>query len=301
MAVSSHSPPDREQRARLDKAALEASGGVWLGLLRLSDDPWSRGGASSKDGGGKGGGGRGASGDSRRSPPRSPRGARNTGDPSIEGHSSREGSMSDDGSGASDGGHPEVTMDENVSPGSGGGSGGSGSGGRESALTRFGGSVSVSGSASAHRMIPPPLPLQSPASSAGGIDSAGEEEEGVGTIGPHAHATTRGMDHRSDTHDECATIGEADDEGGDGRGRGGRGRGAAERRGSHSGPSSASRQSGSGRRRIVRRVDRTRGGGAGHGHGHHHHLAASSGAFCSSSATRVPVLYTGPHTTASAW
>ena len=171
--------------------------------------------------------------------------------------------MSDDGSGASDGGHPEVTMDENVSPGSGGGSGGSGSGGRESALTRFGGSVSVSGSASAHRMIPPPLPLQSPASSAGGIDSAGEEEEGVGAIGPHAHATTRGMDHRSDTHDECATIGEADDEGGDGRGRGGRGRGAAERRGSHSGPSSASRQSGSGRRRIVRRVDRTRGGGCG--------------------------------------
>ena len=39
MAVSSNSPPDREQRARLDKAALEASGGVWLGLLRLSDDP----------------------------------------------------------------------------------------------------------------------------------------------------------------------------------------------------------------------------------------------------------------------
>jgi hypothetical protein len=78
---------------RAAQALLEAHGGVWLGLLRLSDEPWR---------------------------PRSARGGLREEDlqrVTGEGNSSRETSLSDDvsGSGASDG-NPEVTMDSQGEP-----------------------------------------------------------------------------------------------------------------------------------------------------------------------------------------
>ena len=95
---SSSSPTEREgRRESLFDRQLEQRGGVWLGHLRLSDEPWR------------------------------PRAARRAGSlptrrderlrgrrAHVEGNSSRDTSLSDDGSGASDG-VAEVTFDENTS------------------------------------------------------------------------------------------------------------------------------------------------------------------------------------------
>ena len=90
---STSSPTEREARQAHDRH-LEQHGGVWLGLLRVSDEPWR---------------------------PRVRRDALRQEEIPIEGNSSREGSLSDDGSGASDG-NPEVTtFDENTSNASEGG------------------------------------------------------------------------------------------------------------------------------------------------------------------------------------
>ena len=90
---STSSPTEREARQARDRQ-LEQHGGVWLGLLRVSDEPWR---------------------------PRVRRDALRQEELPVEGNSSREGSLSDDGSGATDG-NPEVTtFDENTSNASGGG------------------------------------------------------------------------------------------------------------------------------------------------------------------------------------
>ena len=95
---SSSSPTEREgRRESLFDRQLEQRGGVWLGHLRLSDEPWRPRAAR-----------RAGSLPTRRDERLAGRRAH------VEGNSSRDTSLSDDGSGASDG-VAEVTFDENTS------------------------------------------------------------------------------------------------------------------------------------------------------------------------------------------
>ena len=95
----SSSPTEREgRREHWFDRQLEQRGGVWLGHLRLSDEPW-RPRAARRAG----------------SLPTHGRDERLPGRQAhVEGNSSRDTSLSDDGSGASDGAG-EVTFDENTS------------------------------------------------------------------------------------------------------------------------------------------------------------------------------------------
>ena len=95
---SSSSPTEREgRRDNLFDRQLEQRGGVWLGHLRVSDEPWRPRAAR-----------RAGSLPTRRDERLAGRRAH------VEGNSSRDTSLSDDGSGASDG-VAEVTFDENTS------------------------------------------------------------------------------------------------------------------------------------------------------------------------------------------